>query len=343
MSALVAFDSKDFKRSSKSGDLKFFTPLGCGIRITKKEEFESLYISTFENLLKKFDVSPVCACLASSEYFSRIGHAKTIKIADELLKVLQELIDKIYFSYVILPSDKFPNIEVGGYRSPKKDINTFDFLRQLSVYFSYITAWNYIGIDSRKSELLLIDGFNGKRTPAWDDLTTKVKPIVYPHGDECNVYIATADMVASLTDKKLWDNFMKLTPEAINQVWKDYSFKIETHFLDAKLLSKIKWTSDEQIDLTEYYAKPTIFLKADSYKTDDIKHLSVYPYATILARKLNGCVQGFDKTIDTPKIKDGDIFFYAGKEAETMASTLKDMYDIEIMPLKKLKEKINPL
>ena len=231
-------------------------------------------------------------------------------------------------------------VEVGGYRSPKKEIATFDFLRKLSVYFSYITAWNYLGIDSRKSELILIDGFNGKRTPAWDDLIAKTKPTVYPHGDESNIYISTADMVASLTDKKLWDNFLRLNPENIAEVWKSYSFKVEARFIDVNLLSKIKWYSDEHIDLSSYYAKPAIFIKADGYKTDEIKNIAVYSDATMLARKLNGCVQGFDKEMDTSKIKDGDIFVYAGKDAEATATTLKDMYDIQIMPFKELKERI---
>ena len=107
-----------------------------------------------------------------------------------------------------------------------------------------------------------------------------------------------------------------------------------------KSFSKIKWYSEEHIDLATYLARPTIFIKADGYGTDQIKKLSIYPEATLLARKLNGCVQGFDRNLDTPKIKNGDIFIYAGKEAEAMAATLEDMFVIEILPFKKIKEKI---
>ena len=69
MTALTAFDSKDFKRSNKAGEVKFYTPLGCGIGISQKKEYESLYIAKFEELLKTFEIEPVCSCLASSEYF----------------------------------------------------------------------------------------------------------------------------------------------------------------------------------------------------------------------------------------------------------------------------------
>lgn len=61
-----------------------------------------------------------------------------------------------------------------------------------------------------------------------------------------------------------------------------------------------------------------------------------------MARKLNGCLQGFDKGIDTEKVRDGDVMIYAGKEAETNAKTLTDIYDIQIMPFKELKERIKP-
>jgi hypothetical protein len=46
--------------------------------------------------------------------------------------------------------------------------------------------------------------------------------------------------------------------------------------------------------------------------------------------------------MDTEKIRDGDLFVYAGKEAEANAVTLRDIYDIQILPFKELKERIKP-
>lgn len=218
MDILTAFDSKEFKRSNKVGELKWYTPLGCGVTVSKQDEFLTLYNEKLRELLTSFGIEPLCACFPSAEYFEKAGPAKTYRLSDELIKSIQHLIDSVYFSFVVLPSATIPTIEVGGYRSPKKEIPTFDFLRKLSVYFSYITAWNYLGIESRQNEKILIDGFNGKRTSAWDDLERVTKPIIYPHGDECNPFISTADMIASLTDKKLWDNYLHLTPENIAEV-----------------------------------------------------------------------------------------------------------------------------
>jgi len=264
-------------------------------------------------------------------------------MSDELLKSVQDYIDLAYFSYVVLPPNEVPKIEVGGYKSEKIEIGTFDFLRQLSVYFSYITSWNYLGIEGRSEETIYVDGFGGKMTPAWDDVTTKISPTVYTHGDECNIFISIADIIAFLTDKKLWDNFLHLIPSDIEEVWSSYSFKTDTHFLDKRLLSKIKWYSDEPINLTPYYARPIIFLKADGYRTEDIQNLDIYPEATIFANKKSGCIQGFDIYIDSPKVKDGDYFVYAGEVSKRIANTLNDMYSIEILSFKELREKIELL
>jgi len=105
----------------------------------------------------------------------------------------------------------------------------------------------------------------------------------------------------------------------------------------------LKWYSNKHIELSSHYARPIVFLKADDYKTEDLKKLDVYPEATILARQLNGCVQGFDKEINSPKIKDGDIFVYAGEESKKIGHTLKDMFEINVMPFKKLKGEIRNL
>jgi hypothetical protein len=340
MSAVVAFDSKEFKRPNKTGGLAWYTPLGCGIKVSKQDEFVSCYNEKLQELLKSFGTEPICACFPTSEYIEKIGHSKAYRMSDELLQSVQHLIDSVSFSFVVLPPKQVPLVQVGGYKSSKKELDTFSFLRKLSVYFSYITAWNYLGIESRKNSRIIVDGFSGKRTTAWDELEKITKPIVYPHGDECNPFISTADMIASLTDKKLYDNFKKLNPENLVDVWSGYSFTVEQpHFLGESVLSRIKWYTDDHIDLTEYYARPMVFMKADGFNTDEIKKLQAYPKATVLANNLKGGLQGFDKDIDSPKIRDGDYFLYAGTESTKLADTIKDLGKVTVMPFKDIEEK----
>jgi len=343
MVKLTAFDSKEYSRSSRSGELKYYTPLGCGVTISDEEGFSYNYYKKLSELSKSFGIEKCCSAFCPAIYFDRIGPGKTVRMSDELVKSVQDYIDSVYFSHVVLPPKEVPKIEVRGYKSPLKELGTFDFLRRLSVYFSYITAWNYLGIEGREEERILIDAFQGKRTPAWDDIIEKTTPIIYSHGDECNPFISIADIIAFLTDKKLWDIYSRLDPLSIKEVWRDYHFKTDTHFLDQKILSKIKWYTDDPIDLTDYYARPMVFLKADGYKIEEIQKLDFYPEATVYANKRKGCLQGYDEHVDSPKVRDGDVFIYAGEGAKAIALTLNDMYSIEIFSFKELKEKIESL
>ncbi|MFH2110820.1 MAG: hypothetical protein ABIJ47_06100 [Candidatus Bathyarchaeota archaeon] len=120
-------------------------------------------------------------------------------------------------------------------------------------------------------------------------------------------------------------------------MWKDYTFEKHTHFLDQNVLSKIRWYTNDTIDITSYYVHPTVFLYSDHYKMEDIKKLEVFPFATRYARMKNGCVRGFNKTQDSKYIKDGDIFAYAGVEAKKLAETLNDIVEIETLTFRELR------
>jgi hypothetical protein len=336
----TAFDSKDYRRTKATGEEAFFTPLGCGVTFSEPEKVAEAYNKAIVALAPRFGLRECCGAFSPSAYFREMG-GKAIRFAEELLKTVSDQIDSVYFSYITLSSKNTPTVEVGGYRSPKKEINTKEYLRQISPHFAYITAWNYLGKTGRESETILIDGVQGKQTRAWDELTNRVNPLIMPHGDECNPLISIADIIAYLTDKKLYDNYFMLFPEKIEEVWQDYPFPIDTHFLDAKIISKIKWYSEQSIDATDYLARPMIFIKADGYKTEKLRELEVYAKATILAKIEGGGLSGFDRDTDSPKIKDNDIFIYAGEDSRKMCETLRDMYKIEYLSFRELSEKIN--
>ena len=141
MSKLTAFDSKEYSRSNAAGEVKFYTPLGCGITVSEEEKFSSTYIEKLRELSNSFKIEKCCGAFSVAEYIKKIGPGRAISLSDQLLQSVQNLIESAYFSYVIIPPKEVPTVEVGGYRCPKREVGTFDFLRRLSVYFSYMTAW----------------------------------------------------------------------------------------------------------------------------------------------------------------------------------------------------------
>ena len=102
MPKVTAFDSKEFKRSNKAKELKFYTPLGCGITISKQEEFRSIYAEKLHELLTSFGVKQICGAFSSAEYMKQIGPAKTYRLSDELVKSGEELENSVEGKTLIL-------------------------------------------------------------------------------------------------------------------------------------------------------------------------------------------------------------------------------------------------
>jgi hypothetical protein len=238
----------------------FSTMRARGVKYNDPNKAKQNYIEALEDLAPKFGLKQCCAAISPSELYRELGPSKTIKLSDALLKQVQDQIETAYFSYVILPPAETPTIKVGGYSSPLTELTTFSFLKRLSVYYSYITAWSYQAIEERRQDQLILDGFRGPRTYAWEDITSNNKPQIYSHGDECNPLISIADIIAFLTDKKLYAAYKHLEPQSIEDVWTDYNFEKEVHYLTQNILSKIRWYTEDTIDITEYYVHPTVFL-----------------------------------------------------------------------------------
>jgi len=139
--------------------------------------------------------------------------------------------------------------------------------------FSYISAWNFIRRHIHSDYDLYIDSFRSKFTLAWDELVKYKSPKVFPRGDECNPFISFADIIAFLTDVKLYTStpsHRRLTKENVEYVWKDYNFEVDCHYLDESIYSKFKWYNNELIDIRPYLAHPIVFLLIDQIEQFDI-------------------------------------------------------------------------
>jgi len=349
MVEVVAFDSKEFRRTKTTVDkatgkrsrrTTFYSPLGIGVAFRDVKQASNAILEESRKLLLRFGIESPCPLVSGTKSARKHGYSRTIRICDELVQFVQDHITSVFVCYVVLPDKDFPYMEVGGVGCPRTQIETADFLRQLSTAFSHITAWSYFGKPERSSRLLYLDAFTSKQTTAWQDLISRTNPVVYSRGDECNPLIAVADTLALLTDKKLYDEKLRLTPENVKLIWKTYKFEVDTRFVDYRVRSKYSWNIDQQIDLSPYLAHPIVFFRADGYRAEDVDKMDIYPFVATLALQNGGCVQGFDKRIDGPKVRDGDIFVYAGQDSFNEAKTLQDMYNIEVLSFTELRRRI---
>ncbi len=386
MSRLVAFDAKEFNRlkykkiqdpanpdkmiEKLSG---FYSPLGCGIVTEHPDILDSVLSDSFMELERSFGVKFDIPFLGSHEIKAYLGNnmVKAIAFADQLIQKVQDYIDFAFFSYIVLPPSENPTVRIGGVKSPTKEIDTYNFLRESAPAFSALTAWAFSSKRNLSDTRVLIDSFRYKKMRAWELLLDKIKPNlpeIYPHGDECNPYIALADILAFLTDVKLYKlgkndvKYRRLTPDGIKEAWKDYTFEKDVWFLDNKSISFFAWYNNELIDLQPFVKRPIVFFIADKIEDYDVerspdappieeiprerrfnKQLRTFPAfraATKYAYLKGGSIQFYDRYQDAGLVRDGDVIVYMGENSRKIAQTFRDSYDIEIYTAKEIKEKM---
>ena len=384
MATLLAFDSKDFQRRRIVQDIDpvtkdpylveestFYTPLGVGVQFNDTAAFRDVCVKRVKELAAQFQLTQKRVIYDSYSLREELTHYKAIPFCDQLIQKLTRYIEMIHFSYVILPPDQFPNVTVGGYRSPTQNIRSPDFLRNLGPMFPHISAWAYLGKREISGELQL-DGFNSRQTNAWNELISKTTPKVFPHGDECNPYIMISDIIAYLTDAKLYNQKKGLRPESLKEIWKNYGFQVDSHFLDINTQPMYKWHSDEPINLNPYFARPMIFLMVDDIeklqsispkvvieqvKTPNgeeievtstttpeekrfktlIKHMEPWYAITAYAYLKSGSCQLFNYHMDHDKVQDGDTLVYIGNQSKSLAESFSHFLDVNVMSAKELK------
>ena len=352
----------------------FFSPLGVGVKFKNVGTFKKVCLKRIQELVEEFEVSQKRVLYDSYSLKEELSHRRAIPFCDNLIYKLRHYIDSIFFTYVILPPDEIPTVEVGGFKSPSREIKSAEFLRNLGPMFSHITAWSYFGFHRFENDELHLDSFNSKQTHAWADLTAIAKPTVFPHGDKCNPYIAIADIVAYLTDAKLYNQKLKLQPEDLQRIWEQYGFQIETRYLDINTLSKYRWHSEDLIDTVPYLARPIVFLLVDELEKLQPNSLPIQgepeeeskvsltvaqdsseekrfrklvrrmePWYAVTAYACNkgGAAQLFNYYIDRTKVKDGDTMVYIGNKSKEMAESFSQMLDIEMLSAKEVRKAVN--
>lgn len=387
---MLAFDSKDFERRKivQEDDpithepiskrvTTFYSPLGVGVKFKDWEAFKKVCLKRTRELVGQFQISQKRVIYDAQSLKEELSHRRAIPFCDQLISELGNYIELVYFTYVVMPPADVPTIKIGGYKSPLREVKSAEFLRNLQPMFSYLTAWAYFGKPGADETQIQLDSFSSKQTYAWDDLIARVKPKIFPHGDECNPYIMVADIIAYLTDAKLYTQKLALRPESLQTIWEPYGFQTATHFLDASSVSKYRWYSDDPIDLTPYLAHPLVFLLVDELEKLQpnpppeieeeespevtpppipeekrfhklIRRMEPWYAAAAYAYHKGGAAQLFNFHIDRTKVQDGDVMVYVGTRSKELAESFSHMYDIEVFSAKELrkrvsKEKIIPL
>ena len=377
---VAAFDAKPFERVSpasaadqgdRGGRRGFRTQLGVGVVVGDKDGFRDKFTARFAELASSFGIRkqvPFCP----SSHLLRHGRPKAVAFSDQLVSSVQDMIESVHCFYVILPPSEPDTVRVGGFACAAKQIPTQLFIKNLGPMFSYLAAEDYLynnrGADMSGIEFH-IDGFISKQTRAWENLVGRVEPKVFWKGDECNPFIACADLVAFLTDAKLRHKHMRLHRDSIADAWSGYTFKTTAHYANRDGISAQAWYNDEPIYAWPYVAKPTVFLAMDSIAQNRgeanpgevvdagadagtggrgapkspsriFVKSPVYDAAVRYAFDHSGSLKFFNRHEDFAHVCDRDVFVYIGPESERIGRMLQDAVRADVMSGLELRDKV---
>lgn len=368
---VVAFDSKPFNRSHAprpQGPIGVeeytghSTQLGMGVVIPDVEAFTAEFVSKFGTIKGEFGINTSLPFMSTNGLLKH-GRRKAIAFADRLVTSVQDMIEGVHCCYVALSPKKYETVKVGGAHSPAEEIQTRSFIDKLGPMFSYLTAQSYVHTvgDLPEGTDIRIDSFTSRQTRAWDILE-KLKPKVYWKGDECDATIACADLLAFLTDAKLYSAYLKLEVNTVRKVWESYPFDVTASVYGHGNLWSYAWYSSDSINIRPYLARPIVFLSIDNLvdpapgaAPDDldgeggassgsaraaaeripfnrvVRQSDTYNAAVRKALELSGSLKVFKLDEDLQSVRDRDVFVYIGEKSKSVGKALQDSVDITVM------------
>lgn len=370
---VAAFDSKPFNRSRAAkgqgaAAAKEYTghstQLGAGVVISDAEAFTDKFVAEFARLKGEFGIDTSLPFMSTNGLLKH-GRRKAIAFADKIVTSVQEMIESVHCCYVILPPKKHETVKVGGADGPAEQIQTRSFIDKLGPMFSYLTAQSYVHTKNVSENIdIRIDSFTSKQTRAWDILE-KLKPKVYWKGDECDASIACADLLAFLTDAKLYSGYLKLKPDNVSKVWKPYTFDVSVGTYGHGNLWSYAWYSNGLINVRPYLARPTVFLSIDNIPDPSpdredgavpgateqpaavrtpfhhaIKQTDTYNAAIRKAFEVSGSLKIFKLGEDVQYVRDRDVFVYIGDKSKQAGKTLQNSVDITVVSGLELRQSI---
>lgn len=336
MASSVGFDSAEYRRQfiyeGKSHVCRGL--IGVGIKTEDSTAFKKAYEKAIEKIFVEFNAKRERTAYCAAELAAVFG-PKTIDKESEALELfLKELLPSVsavhlYYTYLF----RFETVTIfgddpGGHEKipvMSRVPETTDFYDLIAPSYTMLCAWNYSR--DRPREALLLDSFQGKVSPAWNEFYQTARPEVYFMGDRCNPLISSADLMTRLVKLRMLQRrarfieseMISLIPEARN--------KFSKHFLGSYYLKKMVPHKRTRLDCTPFIRHPVTFIVREQPEEEEEKGLiEATPAFNELmnwAFENNGCIKYFHTDSDSRLIGERDFLFTFGERGEKIAKILK--------------------
>ncbi len=301
--------------------------LGIGIEVEDIGKFKKSYKKSMEETLREINYKPKRPVYRSND-LSKIFEYESL---DEEYKVLEKFkdlilpkIDKVHFFYTYIyglsglvsiygQSPNYTKIPLISGQEGEQD-----FYDLISNSYPMICAWELVtqGVESK----LLLDNFQGRISPAWNELSGSADLSVYYKGDQCNELIATADLFVKLVKTRMIPNISCFLKEDIKKTASIFGKKCERYFIGKRCLKKIVPHRTAQMKISHLIKHPIIYIiKETPQEEGEEEMIENSPLFNKIVKKVNsldGCLKYFHPKNDSKNIEEGDLISTFGKRGE---------------------------
>ncbi|MFH1200566.1 MAG: hypothetical protein V1708_05865 [Candidatus Micrarchaeota archaeon] len=338
MSFVVGFDSAEYRRRFDIRDRTYLCRglIGIGVQVEDPVAFKKAYEDAMACVFKEFKTDRKRPAYCAAE-ISAIFGAKTFdreKEAIELFfnKVLPSIREINFFYTYLFHIDK---VKVFGADSEgvseipviSREGNAQDFYDLMASAYPMVCAWKY-SVEKPKEELLL-DAFQGKASPAWQEFKSKTRFRVYYNGDRCNPIISTADLITRLVKLRMLECKARFLEREMSSLLPESGKKTKIHFLGSIYLRKMAPHKRTNIDGAANMNHPTYFIVRETPKDPEERAMieSTPAFDKILKKAFeqDAGVKFFHGDGDPRFMQEKDVLFTIGERGEKIAGNLKKL------------------
>jgi len=346
--SVMAADGKLYERTGMNSS--FFGCLGVCLSFSDPESYKQHYLKTI-NQHYGFNLENDGKDVIKSHDIKKWTWQN-----DQFLSSMKDFVHDVCNDGVIInivfstfnPQKLPEKIKIyGTNKTPEERIDVVDFLRnKLNQYYPYITAWKVSKTAQLRGSSIYLDHFSlHNYTHAWNELCSHHSVSIYPHGDSCNAFISSADIITRYIDEYLNTHHLRLEESSIRRAFHFCDeLKINVFYVGHPDIRDIVPLHKEEFDLGEFYPQPMIYvIKEGLLGKEETKFIENSPAWTLLlnyANRINGSVKYLDFQKDFRFIKKGDYLVYFDNEGEKKARYIRSMlYEVDVISIDSISKK----
>lgn len=249
------------------------------------------------------------------------------RFMDRFLELMQDEIETVVVNFSFFPEKD----EIRSFtRQDPSELDVKDFHRRhLGNYYEHICAWQILS-NREDVEDVLMDGFQGFRTRAWEDLRGDLDRLSMVHkGDQVDPMISASDLLMDLMQKEFEEEGRWIGKDEISDYLGDYSFDVSPEYLGNSLLAVLTPVENRHIPTHKIVREPVfMIIRPDTSKIGK-KELMDSPQGVKLQNLVgdeDGSLKFYNSQEDKDKLGPGSKLVYVNEDGEREARLLVENY-----------------